>query len=334
MIMGDLCTRSCRFCAVAGARQGRPLRNGEPKALALAASGLGLRHVLITSVDRDDLPDRGAGHFAACIGELKKLPLRVEALIPDYTGAGLEAVLLAGPDVLAHNVETVPSLQKELRDPRASFEKSLSVLREAKSGARPLPLLTKTSILLGLGETEGELLHTMDRLRGAETDILVLGQYLRPTEKQLPVREYISPERFAFYRQEAEKRGFRSVLAAPLARTSYRAGQVFARGGAFAGGAASSPVHFEGTGKPPGCKLIRLSGEAEQGVIRNISIRGDFFASPEEEFEAVEEALRGVRVEDAAQVMDSFLQRRGIEAFGISGSGFAAVLASALGGKG
>jgi lipoic acid synthetase len=332
MIMGEICTRSCRFCAVASAKQGRPLRNDEPVSLARAARELGLCHVVLTSVDRDDLSDRGAGHFAACIGELKKNSLRTEALIPDYTGAALDTVLRSAPDVLAHNVETVPSLQKEVRDIRASFEKSLSVLREAKARARALNLpvpVTKTSILLGFGEKEEELFSAMDTLRDAETDILVLGQYLRPTLKQLPVKEYISVERFAFYRSEALRRGFRAVIAAPLARTSYHARRVLDEAGGSPG-----LRRFAGLGKPPGCKLIRLSGEAEGSAIRNISIRGDFFASPEDEFEKLEQVLRGVRVEDAEKVFDSFLERRGIEAFGINGRGFAGLLASALGESG
>ncbi|MDR1211297.1 MAG: hypothetical protein LBK40_03595, partial [Spirochaetaceae bacterium] len=254
-----------------------------------------------------------------------------EALIPDYTGAELDAVLLSSPDVLAHNIETVPSLQKEVRDIRASFEKSLSVLRETKLRARALNLpvpLTKTSILLGFGETGDELFSTMDRLRDVGTDILVLGQYLRPTPRQLPVKEYISPGQFEFYRDEAVKRGFRSVIASPLARTSYHAGRVLDGAGANTG-----ITRFSGLGKPQGCKLIRLSGETEGGVIKSISIRGDFFASPEEEFEKIEQVLPGVRTEDAARVLDAFLERRGIEAFGINGRGFAEVLASALGEK-
>jgi lipoic acid synthetase len=329
MILGETCTRSCRFCAVAVSNQGRPPRSDEAVSLARAASELGLKYVVLTSVCRDDLADRGAGHFAACIQELKKHGLRTEALIPDYIGTELDAVLCAAPDVLAHNVETVPSLQKMVRDRRASFEKSLSVLRDAKLRARRLGLSvprTTTSILLGLGEQADELFSAMDKLLGAETDILVLGQYLRPTQKQLPVKEYISPEQFAFYRSEAEKKGFRSVIASPLARTSYHAGRVLDGAGVPAG-----TVHFEGLGKPPGCKLIRLSGEVQNGVIRSISIRGDFFASPEEEFEKLEGFLCGVRVGDAARVMDSFLESRGIEAFGISGQGFAEVLAAALG---
>ncbi|MDR0389895.1 MAG: lipoyl synthase [Spirochaetaceae bacterium] len=330
MILGEACTRSCRFCAVAASKQGTPPRNDEAASLAKAASELGLAYVVLTSVCRDDLADGGAGHFAACIQELKKHGLRTEALIPDYTGAMLDTVLGAAPDMLAHNIETVPSLQKTVRDSRASFEKSLSVLRDAKRRARALKLpvpLTKTSILLGFGEKANELFSAMDRLRAVETDVLVLGQYLRPTQKQLPVKEYISPEQFAAYRSEAEKRGFRAVIAAPLARTSYHAARVLGNAGADA---LQQIIHFEGLGKPPGCKLIRLSGEAQGGVIRNISIRGDFFASPEEEFEELEQVLCGVRAEDAAGVIDAFLERRGIEAFGISGRGFAEVLAAAL----
>jgi lipoic acid synthetase len=190
-----------------------------------AVSELGLHYAVLTSVDRDDLEDRGAGHFASCISALKQgFPkLRVEALIPDYTGTELDLVLKAGPDVLSHNIETVPSLQNRVRDRRASFEKSLAVLREAKLRGRGL--FTKTSLLLGLGESLDEILGVMDQLRLAAVDMLTLGQYLRPTETQLPVTEYLSPEQFRALKKEALARGFLAVTASPLARTSYHAGE-------------------------------------------------------------------------------------------------------------
>lgn len=218
MILGDICTRGCRFCAVTTAKEGRPVRENEGAELAGAARELGLEYVVITSVDRDDLPGRGAAHFASCVRAVRDAGLRVEALIPDYYGAELELLASSGPSVLAHNVETVRSLQ-HIRDGRASFDKSLRTLREARAAG----LVTKSSILLGLGETEAETLSAMDELRGAGTEILVLGQYLRPSKAQIPVSGYITPERFGFYAEAARERGFRSVVAAPLARTSYHA---------------------------------------------------------------------------------------------------------------
>jgi lipoic acid synthetase len=221
MIMGDVCTRSCRFCAVRSAGKGQPLRNDEGEAIAQAALELELKYVVLTSVDRDDLAGRGAGHFAASIGAIKSgIPgIKVEALVPDYTEKELAPIAAAGPDVLAHNVETVRSLQK-VRDARAGFDKSLETLRAAKRLGMGL---TKSSLLLGLGETPGEVFDAMEELRDAGVDILVMGQYLRPSPRQVPVAEYLSPDRFAFYAEEARKRGFKNVVSSPLARTSFHA---------------------------------------------------------------------------------------------------------------
>jgi lipoic acid synthetase len=227
MIMGDVCTRACRFCAVATAREGRPLREDEGQALAEAAAELGLGYMVLTSVDRDDLADRGAGHFAGCVAVLKTRVrgIRVEALVPDYNREELALFAASPPDVLAHNVETVRSLQK-VRDPRAGFDKSLETLRAAKG----LGALTKTSLLLGMGETEGEVLAAMDEIRGAGVDILVMGQYLRPSAAQIPVAEYLPPGRFARYAEEGKKRGFAAVVSSPLARTSYHAREALGAG--------------------------------------------------------------------------------------------------------
>ncbi|MDR1507253.1 MAG: lipoyl synthase [Treponema sp.] len=228
MILGDICTRGCRFCAVATAREGRPVREEEGREIALAAGELGLDYVVLTSVDRDDLPDRGAGHFASCVTALKEAgpgKIKVEALIPDFFGAELERVIGSAPDVIAHNVETVRSLQ-HIRDSRASFDKSLRTLREARAGLDSLrggAGKTKSSVLLGLGETREEVLSVMDELRKARTDILVLGQYLRPSKNQAPVEEYVTPDKFENYAEAARERGFSSVIASPLARTSYHA---------------------------------------------------------------------------------------------------------------
>lgn len=232
MILGDLCTRSCRFCAVASAREGRPPWDEEGREIARAVEELKLRYVVLTSVDRDDLFLRGADHFAACVGAIKagNPGTRLEALIPDYTEPELACFAEQKPDVWAHNVETVRSLQW-VRDKRASFDKSLSTLRAVKNirlsktgvsetAAAPV---TKSSLMLGLGETRDEVLSALDELRSAGVDILVLGQYLRPSPAQIPVAAYITPEEFQRYAEEGRNRGFASVVASPLARTSYHA---------------------------------------------------------------------------------------------------------------
>jgi lipoic acid synthetase len=226
MIMGDICTRSCGFCAVACARNGRPLDASEGSGIARAVTELGLRYVVLTSVDRDDLPDRGAGHFAACIRAIKEQNpgVKVEALIPDYTAGELPLIMEAMPDVAAHNVETVRSLQG-IRDHRASFDKSLATLGAIKDLARPdsPAVASKTSFILGFGETDDELFAAMNEVRAVGCDILVMGQYLQPTKEELPVKEYITPEKFRYYEEEARKRGFSAVVSSPFARTSYHA---------------------------------------------------------------------------------------------------------------
>jgi lipoic acid synthetase len=277
-------------------------------------------------VDRDDLPDHGAGHFAAVIRAIKEgIPgIGVEALIPDYTGDELRDILAAGAEVIAHNVETVPSLQW-VRDRRASFERSLTTLRELKAAAGKGAPLTKTSLLLGLGEKPEEVLAVMDELRDAGVDILVMGQYLRPSKKQIPVAEYISPDQFARYAGEGRNRGFLRVISSPFARTSYHAREAWefrkSQGGR---------VRIETLGKPPGSKLIRLSAELEGDLIKTIRIRGDFFASPEESFDRLEMRLAGTSLAGLAASFDSLLREEGIEAFGITGAGVASVLATAV----
>lgn len=227
MVLGGTCTRGCRFCAVDRAACGEPLREGEATDLAEAVAELDLAYAVVTSVDRDDLADRGAAHFAACIRAIKgRNPgTRVEVLIPDYQEGEIEAVLAAAPDVLAHNVETVPRLQS-LRDARASWDKSIHTLALAAAPrATPgaVPPVVKSSLMLGLGETRGEVLAAMDALRAAGCASLVLGQYLRPTAAQVEVAEYVTPEAFSDYAREARARGFVSVVSSPLARTSYHA---------------------------------------------------------------------------------------------------------------
>jgi lipoic acid synthetase len=228
MIMGDVCTRGCRFCYV---RKGRPqpLDPTEPLRVAEAVRILGLDYVTITSVDRDDLPDGGARHFAETIRAVKMLNpgVKVEALIPDFQGDedAIRIVVEAGPDVLAHNIETVRRLTPIVRDWRAGYDQSLKVLRVAKE-LNP-NLVTKSSILLGLGETFEEVVEAMEDLRGAGVDILVLSQYLRPSPKQLPVAKMYSLEEFKVLEGIAYKIGFSYVVAHPLARTSYKAKEAY-----------------------------------------------------------------------------------------------------------
>lgn len=228
MILGNTCTRNCRFCAVATGKSGDPVNADEPGQLAEAVAELGLSYVVLTSVDRDDLPDRGAGHFAACVRAIREgnPGVRVEVLIPDYREGEIDRVLAAGPDAVAHNVETVPRLQR-VRDARASYEGSLHTLELAAAAGVEV---VKSSLLLGLGETRQEVLEVLDDLREVGCTSVVLGQYLRPTSDQVPVAEYVTPEEFSAYAREARGRGFSAVVSGPLARTSYHARQAFEGG--------------------------------------------------------------------------------------------------------
>lgn len=229
MLLGDTCTRGCRFCAVTSGNPRGAVDVDEPRKVAGAIAELGLTYVVLTSVDRDDLPDGGAGHFAQTIREIKArdADVLVEALIPDFQGdlAAVRTVVDASPDVLDHNIETVRRLQHPVRDRRAGYEQTLAVLRGAKSMRDGL--YTKSSIMLGLGETHDEVLETMHDLRDAGVDIVTLGQYLRPSAWHLPVQEFVPPERFDAYRREAEAMGFLYAAAGPLVRSSYRAGEFF-----------------------------------------------------------------------------------------------------------
>lgn len=229
MVMGDTCTRGCRFCAVATARNPAPLDPAEPTNVAEAIREMGLDYVVVTSVNRDDQPDQGAGHFAACIREIRARNPKtmVEVLIPDFRGNVdlLQIVLDAGPDVLAHNVECVPSLQAKVRDPRATWDQSIAILAGAK--ARAPGQLTKTSLQVGHGETEAELVESMRLLRTYDVDFLTIGQYLRPSMSHLPVETYVPPEVFARLQAEGEALGFKYVASGPLVRSSYKAGEFF-----------------------------------------------------------------------------------------------------------
>jgi lipoic acid synthetase len=228
MVLGDECTRRCRFCAVKTVTHAAPPDPNEPEHVGVAIAALKVGYVVITSVDRDDLPDGGASHFAACIRSIRdRSPATVvETLIPDYRGRDLDVLMAARPDVLAHNVEVVDRLQRKIRDPRCSFERSLETLRGAKRLAPDA--FTKSSLMLGLGETQDEVLDSMRRLREADADFLTLGQYLRPSAQHAPVREYVTPERFDELGRVGREMGFRYVASGPLVRSSYKAGEFFA----------------------------------------------------------------------------------------------------------
>ena len=227
MILGDTCTRHCGFCAV---RTGNPhgaLDASEPQRIAQAVARLNLRYVVLTSVDRDDLPDLGAGQFARTIQAIRSSisAVRVEVLIPDF-GARPELLALvtaAAPDVLAHNLETVEELAPDVRDPRASYGRSLDVLRRVKE-LNPNQT-TKSGIMVGLGETPEQVIRTLRDLRAQQVDTVTIGQYLRPSRRNLPVREYVTPEQFAEYARLGRAMGFRAVFSAPLVRSSFHAGE-------------------------------------------------------------------------------------------------------------
>lgn len=229
MIMGGLCTRRCPFCDVAHGRPA-PLDEDEPALLTSAVAALGLRHVVITSVDRDDLRDGGAAHFARCIAQVReRVPgIGVEVLTPDFRGRierALDALSASWPDVFNHNIETVPSLYRAAR-PGADYRGSLQLLARAKaaSGAGGA-LVTKSGLMVGLGETDAQLLETMRDLREHDVEVLTIGQYLAPSRFHLPVRRYVHPDEFAALREAGLAMGFREVVAGPLVRSSYHAAQ-------------------------------------------------------------------------------------------------------------
>ncbi len=227
MLMGDTCTRGCNFCAVKTARRPPPLDAGEPDKAAESVELMRLDYVVLTSVDRDDLPDGGAAHFAAAVRAVRRRSpsTHVEVLIPDFQGdeRALAVIVGARPDVVAQNLETVERLTHPVRDPRAGYRRTLDVLAAVKRLDQSR--LTKSSIMLGLGERDDELRAAMADLRAAGTDFLTLGQYLRPSPRHLPVHSWVTPERFDAWRDEALALGFRSVASGPLVRSSYRAGE-------------------------------------------------------------------------------------------------------------
>jgi len=228
MIMGDVCTRGCRFCSVTS---GRPLYLDpyEPERVAKAIKKWGLRYVVITSVCRDDLQDGGANHIAKTIKEIKvQCPETIiEPLIPDFHGNrhAIETVADAGPEVISHNIETVARLSPLIRDSRATYKQSLRVLEMIKD--IDYKIYTKSSMMLGLGEMEEEVMQAAKDLRSAGVDMVSIGQYLQPTSRHVPVKEYIAPEKFDSYRKSIEKMGFAYTVAGPFVRSSYKAGELF-----------------------------------------------------------------------------------------------------------
>lgn len=231
LILGDTCTRNCGFCAVDKGRP-QPLDASEPEHVASAVAELGLKHVVITSVTRDDLPDGGAAHFARTITLLKQHPFAptVEVLIPDFRGsrAALEAVADAHPDVINHNIETVPRLYPTVR-PQADFRRSIDLLRAVKE--MEAAITTKSGIMVGLGETEAELMAAATVLREAGCDLLTIGQYLQPWPTHLPVARYVPPPEFDALAEACRALGFRAVAAAPLVRSSFHAASMYRESG-------------------------------------------------------------------------------------------------------
>ena len=227
MLMGEVCTRACRFCAVDTGNPRGWLDPEEARNTARTVALMRLRYVVLTSVNRDDLPDGGAAHFAAAVRAIKEISPQtaVEALTPDFQGvlADVETVVDSGLEVFAQNVETVRRLTYPVRDPRAGYEQTLRVLAHAKRHRSVI--LTKTSLMLGLGETDQEIIATMDDLRAHDVDLLTLGQYLQPTANHLPMARFVTPEEFDRYREWALARGFRECVSGPLVRSSYRAEQ-------------------------------------------------------------------------------------------------------------
>ncbi len=228
MLMGAVCTRACRFCAVDTGNPGGWLDPEEPANAARSVELMNLRYVVLTSVDRDDLEDGGAAHYAACVRAIRERnpATAVEALTPDFSGsqAAVETVVNSGLQVFAQNLETVERLTHRVRDPRAGYQQTLEVLAHGKR-VKP-EVLTKSSLMLGLGETGAEVEQAMHDLRDNGVDILTLGQYLRPTPNHLPVEEWVTPEKFATYRERGLELGFTEVASGPLVRSSYRADRI------------------------------------------------------------------------------------------------------------
>ncbi len=227
MILGSVCTRNCPFCAVAKGKP-EPADNSEPLRVAEAVKILGLKHVVITSVDRDDLPDKGAEHFAATVRAIRsvKNDTTIELLVPDFCGSKdvVDIVLAAKPTILNHNLETVSRLHPTIK-PKSNYQRSLWLLKYAKDNAPNM--LTKSGLMVGLGETDDEILQTIRDIRSAGCDILTIGQYLKPPNSRLEVKRYVEPKTFEYYKEVAKKMGFTFVSSAPLVRSSYNALEIF-----------------------------------------------------------------------------------------------------------
>ncbi len=231
-ILGDTCTRACRYCAVRSGRPEQPPERLEPLRVARAVQRMGLRHVVVTSVDRDDLPDKGSRHFADTIRAIRRLSPEcgVEVLVPDFLGfqeEALEIVLEAAPDVFNHNIETAQRLYRRVR-PRGDYARALDLLDRAKDVWSRLhpgqpPILTKSGIIVGMGETDDEVVGVMRDLRDHRVDVVTIGQYLQPTARHLPLDRWVAPDEFRRLRERGEEMGFGSVFAGPLVRSSYRA---------------------------------------------------------------------------------------------------------------
>ena len=237
MIMGDECTRGCRFCSVKTSRKPKALDPDEPRNVAKAVADWGLDYVVVTCVDRDDLEDQGAYHVAQTVRELKKSDpkLLVEVLSGDFQGNRDHVSLVAnsGLEVFAHNLETVEHLTPRVRDRRAAYRQSLEVLEVAKHSYLPQPnqkdLITKTSLMLGLGETDDQVSQTLRDCRTAGVDVITFGQYLRPTKRHLAVSDYVTPDKFDHWKKEADAMGFKYVASGPLVRSSYKAGELYVK---------------------------------------------------------------------------------------------------------
>ena len=228
MLLGSICTRACKFCAVDTGNPQKKIDSLEPIRVANSVKAMNLKYVVLTSVNRDDLPDGGAGHFSETVREIKKInpSVVVEALVPDFSGSELSINLLleSGIEVFAQNLETVERLTYNVRDPRAGYRQSLEVLSYAKK-TKP-KVITKTSLMLGLGEADTEIMETLKDIRLQGVDVLTLGQYLRPTLNHLPVQRWVTPEEFDKYKMLAKAIGFKEVASGPLVRSSYRADKI------------------------------------------------------------------------------------------------------------
>mmetsp|Transcript_13768 Transcript_13768/g.44897 ORF Transcript_13768/g.44897 Transcript_13768/m.44897 type:complete len:364 (+) Transcript_13768:122-1213(+) len=254
MIMGDECTRGCRFCSVKTSRTPRALDRLEPANVARAVAEWGLDYVVVTCVDRDDLPDQGAAHIAETVAELKKSKseLLVEVLCGDFQGRLdlVDVVATSGLEVFAHNLETVEKLTPRVRDRRAGYRQSLKVLEQAaaskvSAAAANGPRLTKTSLMLGLGETDDQVMQALTDCRTAGVDVITFGQYLRPTKRHLPVSEYVTPAKFDDWKARADAMGFVYVASGPLVRSSYKAGELYVKNFLLRGGNKNNNFNFK-----------------------------------------------------------------------------------------